>query len=370
MNNFNYVLKNFVDWIFRRRSFGVIMIKSGIGLMIASLAGGIIARVSYQRGGASFHFEVDSADAGIASLSILSFCVALCLIVIGVWREWLAYKHETARIAKRRVIIIEQRGLRDTTDSPLINYIPDSFQGQRVQLLNDIRERIQDGKVSAPEVALEKICFIKRELESRIGRTDLSDIDIIYGGLFPVPFTFLTGMILDDENKIVAFDWDRIEESWRPLDAEDDGDRFIADYDSTHIKDEIVIAISISYRVDLENIKLSFPEKPVLHLHLAELSNNNHWSKDKQDALAYQFFEQVKNVMNKGVKKIHLIIAGQNSVVFRLGRMYDKRNLPDAIVYQYERSQNPAYPWGVRLPTHGVKHPYIAKSFEEDLPKL
>lgn len=35
-----------------------------------------------------------------------------------------------------------------------------------------------------------------------------------------------------------------------------------------------------------------------------------------------------------GVKVIHLILAAQNSVVFNLGRRYDKRNVPDIVVYQ------------------------------------
>lgn len=358
MNDLSYGRRKFIDWIFRARSAGLAMMKAGVLLVVASLTGGGIAKFGYQGRASSFYFDFNSAN-GVVLLSIVSFCVGMILIGIGLWRDWLSYTHEVKRIEKKRVIIIEQRGLRDTTDTPLINYIPDSFEGHRDQLLNDIRERIKDGSVTAPEAALEKICFIKRELQGRIGRTDIVDVKIVYGGLLPVPFTFLTGMLLDDESRIVTFDWDRVTEKWRLLDAEDDGCRFIIDYDSTEIKDEMVVAVSVSYKVDIDNVKLSFPKKPILHLYLPQLTSENHWSKDKQDALAAQFFEAVKDVMSRGVKKIHLIIAAQNSVVFRLGRIYDKRNLPDAIIYQYERSKRPAYPWGVRLPSHGVAAPQI-----------
>jgi SMODS-associated and fused to various effectors sensor domain len=33
-------------------------------------------------------------------------------------------------------------------------------------------------------------------------------------------------------------------------------------------------------------------------------------------------------------------------MVFRLGRSYDKRNLPSVAVYQFENGSMPAYPWG------------------------
>nr|WP_225931976.1 SAVED domain-containing protein [Pseudomonas anuradhapurensis] len=68
---------------------------------------------------------------------------------------------------------------------------------------------------------------------------------------------------------------------------------------------------------------------------------------EKQSALAEQFLQVVKGLLAKGAKTIHLIIAAPNSVVFNLGRIYDRRLLPSAIVYQYERSWlvTEAYDW-------------------------
>jgi len=36
-----------------------------------------------------------------------------------------------------------------------------------------------------------------------------------------------------------------------------------------------------------------------------------------------------------------------------LGRRYDRRNLPNLFVYQYERSRSIKYPWSVRIPVIG-----------------
>ena len=75
--------------------------------------------------------------------------------------------------------------------------------------------------------------------------------------------------------------------------------------------------------------------------------------------LAQQFLEVVKKVRARGVRRIHLVMAAPNSVVFTFGRRYDKRNLPEIVVYQYERGQSPAYPWGVLMPVGGVSKPSI-----------
>jgi len=44
----------------------------------------------------------------------------------------------------------------------------------------------------------------------------------------------------------------------------------------------------------------------------------------------------------KGARRAHFVLAAPNSVVFRLGRSYDKRNLPPVVVYQFENGSLPA----------------------------
>lgn len=83
---------------------------------------------------------------------------------------------------------------------------------------------------------------------------------------------------------------------------------------------------------------------------MAGVGCNNHWSKKKQDRLAGVFFEYCKQLQGQGVEHIHLVLAAQNSVAFRFGQSYDKRNLPPITVYQYERSGAIRYPWGIYIP--------------------
>ena len=44
-------------------------------------------------------------------------------------------------------------------------------------------------------------------------------------------------------------------------------------------------------------------------------------------SLANSLLDAVIHLSNRGVKRIHLFLAG---VAFRFGRLYDKRNLPEA----------------------------------------
>ena len=116
--------------------------------------------------------------------------------------------------------------------------------------------------------------------------------------------------------------------------------------------EEAVLAVAFSYPISSEDLASTF-SAPVVNMALDGLSSDAHWSQSKQNRLAQEFMETIKSLSARGVKQIHLVLAAPNSVVFTFGRRYDKRNLPEIIVYQYERGQSPAYPWGVRMPVAG-----------------
>lgn len=78
--------------------------------------------------------------------------------------------------------------------------------------------------------------------------------------------------------------------------------------------------------------------------------------------MAKDFTDLLGDLMAKGVKRIHLFIAAPNSVVFTLGRHLDDRLHPEVLVYQYERSASPPFPWAVKMPTHGQSVAQIVRS--------
>jgi hypothetical protein len=63
----------------------------------------------------------------------------------------------------------------------------------------------------------------------------------------------------------------------------------------------------------------------------------------------------------KGTRRINVILAAPNSLVFRFGRTYD-RNHPPLVVWQYEREQAISYPWGILMPPGGRGRASVAHS--------
>ena len=110
-----------------------------------------------------------------------------------------------------------------------------------------------------------------------------------------------------------------------------------------------------------EDVQKRMGDMPIVELILDGGSPDCHWSEDKQRALGQQFLNTAISLSNRGIECIHLFIAAQNSVVFRLGRLYDKRNLPIIVVYQYQKNATMPYPWGVLMPVCGVDKPSIVR---------
>lgn len=358
-STFNEVVLLTVRWLTRIRSPWTLMFYGGLGTVCLSLSG-IVVKASY--GDAAF--MVDTGSGTPALMSDIAFIAGLVLIIVGTGGMIFHAIKEYKADEKKRVLIIEQRGLRDTSDTPLEGAVPKNIKGKRDPVLIDIRERIKDGVVTDAEKALERVMALSLSLEQKRSGFDRSNVSVVYGGLLPVPFTFLTGMIIDDESAVLTFDWNRHDNRWQPLNGQDDGDRFIiSDLNLIPANaDQVVLAVSVSYKVDMKAIGRTFGSLPIVSLNLPNGHQDCHWSEEKQKALAQDFLKTITALNNKNVGKIHLVLAAPNSVVFRFGRTYDKRNLPKLIVHQYERSNAPPYPWGVLMPTHGVDVPRIERS--------
>lgn len=133
-----------------------------------------------------------------------------------------------------------------------------------------------------------------------------------------------------------------------------------------------ILTVSVSYKVDVPAVRRTFGSLPLVELDLPNGTPSCHWSEQKQQALVQAFRDTVIGLGNRRVGRIHLVLAAQSSIAFRFGQAYDRRNLPPLIVYQYERSNNPPYPWGVSMPTHGLAaatifRPVTPPAFQEHL---
>lgn len=339
-----------IDWLWRKHSTGLSLVRIGVFLLMVSLGVNWAIDITVLTSQVALGLSLDVSQESLSCLPFFLPIISVLLIVVGVLMVLL----EERRLSRKRAIAIELRGLRDTTGAPLKDNIPRSIVGRREQLLVDIRR--SDGRILDPEDALQQIVRLPTSIAQFAAGIDRSDITYIAGGLAPVPFSFLVGVLLDDESSITLMDWDRTRDCWRLLDEIDDGDRFvISGMEQVDQAEEIVLSVSISYPTDLPSISQAFLGQPVVSMILADIATDRHWSEIKQAALAQEFFDLIRKLCGKNIKRINLILAAPNSIVIRFGRIYDKRNLPPLTVWQYERGQVPKYPWGVSMPVAGNK---------------
>lgn len=364
--HFNNFLTKLIEWWFRVATIERFLIGTGAGLLIA-IFGGVSLILGLLR--IAFGVLPDGVarfEAALETMDVLIFGVALLLIVAGLAFATHRFVGEAQARSKLRNIVIEARGLRDDDGNPLADTVAKHHKGTVVPVLLDLRNRL-DGQVIAPERALTDIASMHRFVLQNKMDGDRVNLTIVYGGLTSVPYTFLTGVLLDDESSIVTYDWDRSQETWREVEGPDDGAQVRVDGIEV-IRDapEVVLATAFSYPIQNDDLATTF-DLPRVKLTLEDVSSDGHWSQQKQNRLAQEFLKVVKDLAGKGVKRLHLVLAAPNSVVFTLGRRYDKRNLPEIIVYQYQRGEHIAYPWGVSMPVAGLEDAKVVYCSELDV---
>ena len=340
--------EKWIDWL-RARPIGLSLIKYGcllIGLVLTGWA--MSGWVSF--GDQRIRFGLGEGDLPTPVL-VSALIVGVCLVGAG----GLSLVSEWRQGRRRRVIVVEVRGLRNWSGTPLEAAVPRRLKGQRIAVAVDLRQRVADGVIVEPQTALDGIAGLPSQLTQLETGAGRGDSIIVYGGLAPVPLTFLTGMLLDDEGPVLVLDWDRHAGCWRELDDADDGGRFEqrgVEAVGSGVR-EAALVVSVSYRVRLDIVRSTVGDLPAVELTLPGGTSDGHWSAGKQTELGRGFLRTVAALGNQGVERVHLFLAAPNSVAFRFGQLYDRRNLPEVVVYQYERNLDPPYPWGVRMPSSG-----------------
>ena len=333
----------------------------GLACLALAFGAGWVLDVSFPFQGNHVNVVLDSSGGTPTFIVYSTAFVGIALILIGLPWEVLRYRFDQQRLSRKKLIVLEVRGLRQYGGLPLSASIPQSLKGQVDSLLVDLRQGVKDGEIVDPQVALEAIMHLPPDLRRREDGLDRADITMIYGGLAPVPFSFLTGILIDDERPVLVLDWNRHHAAWCELDAADDGRRFhsIRLTGDLSAATEAALVVSVSYTISTSEVCTLIPRLPMVQLNLDGISPDCHWSEDKQRALGQQFLQSVMELRNRGIQRIHLFLAAPNSIVFRFGRLYDKRNLPEVLVYQYKRGAMPPYPWCVRMPVAGTEKPEI-----------
>lgn len=339
-----------VDWFTRKRNLGLGL----LGCSSIALAGLVAGDFSLEINGFAGVLDAAKFSTGgglQGGLLNLAVCVVLLVWFLGAAMVFASWMLERREANLNRVLVVEMRGLEDTTDHPLISAIPAALPGRRVDRLVNVRPLLTGATPNVSE-ALKEIGHIQRDVRLARGDTAREHVKVVAGGVMQVSLLFFAGTLLGDSGKAIFMDWDRTLGRWRELADADDGSRFaISGYQDVGKSDEVVVAVSASYAADLKGIAATFPGMPLVHLSRPNPKPNTLWSEDAQAALAQQFLHTLAELSNQSVKVVHLVLVAPSSLCLRLGSVYDHRNHPTLRCYQHERDQTPAYPWSVQMPT-------------------
>lgn len=355
-NFFVEIIRRLVDYYTRRQPVAGKMIAGGATLMTGSLI------IESQP---AILFLGLSAVPAKELMGAVGFIVGLVLVVSGGIISWLDWRSERQGQARRKVFIIEQRGLNADTTSALVDGLSAAPAGRRESILLDTTAYFSDGQVVAPERAVQVVGELRGHIAHRMAGLARSDVSLVYGGVAPVPLAFLAGALMDDDGRLEQiYDWDRFAARWRLLDGVDDGQRFgiTGLNDVPDMAPEVAVVVSVSYRVDIAAVQSTLGAVvPLVDMRLPDLDVSNHWAAAKQQALAQQFQAVLADLGNRGAGRVHLFIAAQNSVVFRLGTTYDGRTLPPVLVHQHQPRLTPPHPWAVEMPHAGRSGPVVVR---------
>lgn len=348
-----------VEWLFRVRTLGAQLLKGGVALLLVLLGADFAGRVRFSFG--DFTFDIQgSTGSGLPGLIVYTATAfSVLMLILGgvlIWRD-------ERRERRKQLIVVEVRGLHSSPDTPARDKINPAFRGERKYVQVDFRPG-HAGELVNPDQMLDSIKGMTLHVKSAAQGRDMSEVSVAIGGVAAVPGMFLIGMRMDDESKVELYDWNRDLKSWKMVDGFDDGNRprQLVIPSLSGSETDVVLAVSASYRVDEVAVAASFPGFPVVRLEAEKTQANSFWSEAVQQAFAAAFRNAVQELLSRHVKRIHLVLAAPASLTLRLGSTYDERLHPELIVYQYEKSSVPPYPWGVVLPSHGVAEPRISRA--------
>ncbi|EOG1982822.1 SAVED domain-containing protein [Proteus mirabilis] len=357
MNQYwKHQLSKIIDYLTRTKRPGIIMLATGAAIISPNLWN--FTFTGTFRGES---LSISTAEGNIVSDYIVP-SIGVILILFGLFFSVISECQNIKQNSRKRILLITGNGLRTTTSTGLDKVVQKILKGTiQIQEI-DITQRLRDGVVIEPETTFQRLILAAKDnITQNLSQGDPDLTQVVYGGFLPVPFTFFLGNILDDRGNITIFDWNREDEEWKQISINnvDDGKSFIHETICEPTSDEIVLVISCSYRVDLKQVAISFPNFGIEHLYLELNTFNNHWSLAKQRRLSLEFAEKVKMLSNQGIRSIHLVMAAQSSMVLNFGRRYDNRNMGDIIIYQFEQSNPNPYPWGV----YGLSHRHENSGF-------
>lgn len=295
-------------------------------------------------------------------ISSFSLYLGVILIIISLS----IYSLKEIRLYKKKKFGLYQQYLMNDLEQNFSETVNKKAKSEVIITKTNISYLVSNNMLQSAKEALIRI---DEDIKTLIKNASNYDNAILYyGGLMSVPFTFYTGMELDDRYPITVFDYDRRDGRWKEIKdiINSEFSPNISIENNGNNSGNSIISIGVSYPLNENEIRNNFPDYPISKISIDPININNHWNISFQKKLQEKFFKLAQELGASGTKTIHLILSAQNSVSFNLGRCYDNRNLPEIIVYQYEKGNKIKYPWGVKMKTSGIQKAEIITTVQKN----
>lgn len=166
----------------------------------------------------------------------------------------------------------------------------------------------------------------------------------------PIPLVIHFGALLSAWKKIVPYQYDKDEKTWRPWDEEASKDGFfdVTSRPRNESGQKLLVFISVARSIEeqAKNTKLYKENKEnVLSLTAKSVSQGAVFSASAAVKAAQEIKDELDGVFNKlkCVKSIHIFFAGPVALGFKIGELINPNVFPNTVLYNYFPQKNPSY---------------------------
>jgi hypothetical protein len=304
-----------------------------------------------------------SVDGSFGTPEVVTWLATL-ITLIGLWLVVSACLKKEGR-KERNSIVIEHLGTGEAKPfKDLSRSLPRGLSHDpNENIVIDQNPYIKNLQVSDPNQALDELLNLERDLKRK--SEQVSNLEIVYAGMAPVPFLFCAGYLLSNKTKVHPLDWNRKDEKWHPLNESAKGYylSFIEPDDAKEAK-EIAITFPLTFDINEAVLLSEIGEMPIVRAELIDPATNQKTphridllsSRSDQARCVKQFQEFINGILKTypKVERIHLSIAAQTSFSFQLGRQVLPKNHGDIVIHQFSRNGSTNYPWAVVITTDSI----------------
>lgn len=328
-------------------------ITCGLAILVLLLGNNVVGILKINIPHIEFAASVNAS--GIpAYWELILYCLSLFLILLGMawifYIDWKQRKHEAEENDRKVVLVVQIDAYSNVIQSPLALAVPAEIKGRRTPIMIEKRDALLGGN-SLKETA-EDVLNIERTLNQYASSHNLADINVCAGGFAPVPFLFLLGNVLEDERPTHWAEWDRNESRW----AWSKNGIYVQPWSTPSLDstpaDEVVLKSGITYSIADKDVACAFPKLSVVKWEPTDKLFQVILDEQSCRDICDQFKTLMCQLKGQGVKRIHFLLACSTALTMRLGSVLDPRNMPEIIVYQYEKNSDLIYTWGLGVKVH------------------